>query len=398
MVLSLDLLLAFGSTEFVQFLWLLFLMDAPRYLLAAAVTSIPYRPPRSSNDLSVCAVISCYNEEHTIAACIASLQANGVEEIVVVDDGSHDRTHQVAVASGATVIDLAERVGKPDALNIGLLSCHADLVLVADADTVFPAGSIARVVPYFDEGVAAVGFRLDVANDAYSLVTRMQAIEYAIVFTAGQQLSDALGTLPNVAGAAGIFRRHALYAVGGWDCEVAEDASLAMKLRVHGWKLRYAFDAHAATIVPQDMVSLLLQRLRWDASIATIWWFKYRAVLNPFSPRFSASNLFTSLDVLVFGMVLPLILPGYLFWLWSRIEASSLILLGAVMLVLMAIDFVILLLVRVPLRLLPYVPLYMLVQTFIMRPLRVIALLAEMCFSITHYDPYVPKGSRARLT
>ena len=189
------------------------------------------------------------------------MRANGIGEIVVINDGSTDRTHQIAQGLGVTVIDLAERLGKPNALNIGLLSCHADLVLVADADTRFVTGLVARIIPYFGPGVGGVGFRLNISNEPLSLITRYQAIEYGIVFTAGRRIADAFLILPNVSGAAGIFRRAALFQVGGWDCEVAEDAALAMKLRIHGWQLRYAPDAIALTAAPVDMVDLLAQRL-----------------------------------------------------------------------------------------------------------------------------------------
>jgi poly-beta-1,6-N-acetyl-D-glucosamine synthase len=398
-MISLDLLLAFGSIETIQFLLLTILMDVPRYLIAVIVLAmIPPKTPKHNDKLSVCGVVACYNEEHTISRCVTSMRANGIEQIIVVNDGSTDRTHEVAALLGVTLINLDNRVGKPDALNIALLSCDADLVLVADADTTFPIGALAQIIPYFEPRVGGVGFRLYIANESTSLITRFQAIEYAIIFTAGRRLADAFSILPNVSGAAGLFRREALVQVGGWDYEIAEDAALAVKLRLHGWQLRYALNASALTIGPSDMVSLFLQRLRWDASIATIWWFKHRALLNPFSPQFNTSNLFTALDVLVFGAVMPLILPIYLFWLWTRIDSMSLVLLGTVMIALIILDLVILLLVRTPLRLLPYVPLYIIVQTFIMRPLRVIALLAEAVFSVTRYDPYLPREQRGRLT
>src|SRR6185436_15425068 len=107
---------------------------------------------------------------------------------------------------------------------------------------------------------------------------------------------------------AGIFRRAALDQVGGWPCEVAEDAALTMQLRAAGWTVRYAAEALARTAVPETVPALILQRLRWDASIVTIWWRRFGFLLNPFSRQFRPLNLLTSLDVLVFNAVLPLAL------------------------------------------------------------------------------------------
>jgi poly-beta-1,6-N-acetyl-D-glucosamine synthase len=136
-------------------------------------------------------------------------------------------------------------------------------------------------------------------------------------------MADALGILPNVSGAAGAFRRTALEQVGGQDIEVAEDAALFMKLRDAGWQLRFAPDAIARTIAPETMVALLLQRLRWDSSIITIWWRKYARNLNPFEQHFSFANIWTNLDVLWFSAVLPLVLPVYVLWLYNSVGEAS---------------------------------------------------------------------------
>ena len=103
--------------------------------------------------------------------------------------------------------------------------------------------------------------------------------------------------------------------------------------------------------------------------------------------------------MLIFGALMPLILPLYLIWLSTKIEIGIiLVILGAVMIALAIIDVIILLLVRTPLRLMVYVPLFIALQTLVMRPFRVIALVAELVFSVTRYDPYIPKSQRGSLS
>jgi biofilm PGA synthesis N-glycosyltransferase PgaC len=380
--------------EWLQMFALMVLLDVPRYLLAALV--LCFLPPRrlpEHGPFVVSGIIACHNEAHSVRACVGSMRANGVDEIIVVNDGSSDHTHETAAGLGVILIELPERVGKALAVNAGLVRCTNELVLVADADTTFEAGSVAAAAAHFEPGVGGVGFDLKVRNENASLVTRFQAVEYAIVFTAGRRIADALDILPNVSGAAGLFRQTALEQVGGYDCEVAEDASLAMKLRVAGWQLGYAPLAQAWTSVPETMTDLGLQRLRWDASIITIWWRKFRPL------TLNGRNLLTSIDVLLFGAALPLILFPYLWWLWGKIDGHSLlVILGAVMLVQALLELVILLLLAVPLRLLLYIPLYVLMQMLVMRPTRVIALVGELAFNITHRDDYVPVSQRWRLT
>jgi poly-beta-1,6-N-acetyl-D-glucosamine synthase len=396
-----DLIRAMGQDELMAFFWLSLLLDVPRYFISALVLVLvrPDGTGTASRDRTVSAIVACHNEGHSIRKCIDSLRANAIEQIIVVNDGSTDGTHDAAVTAGATVIDLPERIGKALAVNVALPHCTGEAVLIADADTVFAPGSVAIAESYLEQGVGGVCFNLGITNVAATLTTRFQAIEYFIIFTVGKSMADAFNIMPNVSGAAGLFRRAAMNAVGGLDCEVAEDAALSMKLRVNGWNLRYGYDAHAATAVPETPTDLFLQRLRWDASIVTIWWRKFGFVLNPFSKRFTPRTLFTSLDVLVFSMFLPLVLPGYLVWLWMLIGIEDVLMLfSAVLTVLFGMEIVILLLLRVPIRYLPYVPYYLLVQTVVMRPFRAFALVAELIFRVTHYDDYVPKAQRWRLT
>jgi cellulose synthase/poly-beta-1,6-N-acetylglucosamine synthase-like glycosyltransferase len=387
-VIALDLLRALGPNELVLFLWFLIVLDVPRYLIAALVLRlVPPRAVVASNPHRVTGMVSCHNEERALPSCVASMRANGIERVVVVNDGSTDRTHAVAEGLGVIVIDLPERVGKPNALNVALPCCEGELVLVADADTVFDAGSVAQAAARMRPDVGGMNFTLVPVNEGESLTTAFQGIEYAIA-SANREFGAAFGILNNVSGAAGLFRRDALLQVGGWDCEVAEDAALSMKLRDAGWQLDCARDAVARTVVPSTVVGLMLQRFRWDASIVTIWWRKW--------PPWRAG--LASFDVLLFGMVMPLALPFYVLWLWSRIGAETLVILGAVWIAMAVLDLTVIVLSGVPLRLLPYVPLYLVMQTLVMRPVRIVALLAELAFSITHFDPYIPKSQRSRLT
>ena len=139
---------------------------------------------------------------------------------------------------------------------------------------------------------------IGVRNARVSLITRHQAIEYAISISLGRSIQDVLGILSIVSGAFGAFRRSAIEEVGGQDVEVGEDADLTMKLRRAGWRIRFAPGAHALTDVPETVSALIAQRLRWDRGLITIWMRKFRGVFDPRQSTFRLIDVAALADVL----------------------------------------------------------------------------------------------------
>lgn len=92
---------------------------------------------------SVTIIIPARNEEYRIRPLLESIarQQNVIYEVLVVDDGSTDRTKAVAQSFGATVLsnDLLEEgwIGKSAACWTGAQTATHNLLLFMDADTVF---------------------------------------------------------------------------------------------------------------------------------------------------------------------------------------------------------------------------------------------------------------------
>ncbi len=88
--------------------------------------------------MKITAVIPAFNEERTIAGVLSVLTGiEEIEEIIVVSDGSTDRTKEVAESFNVTVISLSENRGKGGAIKAGLdKSRAADVILFLDADLI----------------------------------------------------------------------------------------------------------------------------------------------------------------------------------------------------------------------------------------------------------------------
>lgn len=87
--------------------------------------------------MKVSAIVPALNEEPRVASVIGALKACGaIEQVIVVDDGSTDRTSDVAAACGAQVIRLDENVGKGGAVARGVREAVGDVIVMTDADLV----------------------------------------------------------------------------------------------------------------------------------------------------------------------------------------------------------------------------------------------------------------------
>lgn len=87
--------------------------------------------------MKVAAVVPAYNEEQTIGTVIKCLlECPAIDEIVVVSDGSVDKTAEIAKGFPVHVVELKENVGKGGAMKAGSEAVESDILLFVDADLV----------------------------------------------------------------------------------------------------------------------------------------------------------------------------------------------------------------------------------------------------------------------
>ena len=105
--------------------WLLVILV---FLLASIKTT-------KGSDKSVSIVIPAYNEEATVAKVVSvARKLSYVDEVILVDDGSTDRTVEEAENAGATVISHIMNEGKGSAIKTGFKYSHGNIVAFIDAD------------------------------------------------------------------------------------------------------------------------------------------------------------------------------------------------------------------------------------------------------------------------
>lgn len=87
--------------------------------------------------MKISAIIPAYNEEERIEKVIQPLmESNLVNEIIIVDDGSEDRTSDIVKKYNVRLISLDENQGKAEAVKRGLLESNGEIILLLDADLI----------------------------------------------------------------------------------------------------------------------------------------------------------------------------------------------------------------------------------------------------------------------
>jgi cellulose synthase/poly-beta-1,6-N-acetylglucosamine synthase-like glycosyltransferase len=282
-----------------------------------------------------------YNEEATIEASLRALLALEYPrlEVIVISDGSKDRTMDVLVERfdlvpvkmiyeqrvktkpvrklyrsathpGLVVVD-KENGGKADALNVGLCFAQSELVCAMDADTLIESDGLQRMIRPFLHAtdVVATGGTIRVVNGSEvrsgrvlrtrvptHLLAGLQVVEYLRAFLFGRLGWNRLGGNIIISGAFGLFRREAVLGAGGYLHDtVGEDMELVLRLKrlsyENGGPGRIAFvpDPVAWTEVPESLSVLGRQRDRWHRGLADVLWRHRGMFLNP---RYGVTGLF----------------------------------------------------------------------------------------------------------
>ena len=263
----------------------------------------------------VAVLIPAYNEEKVIERTIrAALNSNYPNlRVIVIDDGSKDRTLEVArnafvaeEASGQVLILSKRNSGKAEALNYGIEHIgDAELFVGIDADTVIAPDAISRLVPHFiNPKVGAIAGNAKVGNRV-NLWTRWQALEYITSQNFERRALDVLGAVSVVPGAIGAWRVSAVREAGGYHIDtVAEDADLTMALLRRGYRVEYEDMALAYTEAPTNANGLMRQRFRWSFGILQAV-YKHRGVMA----RKGALGWVALPNIVIFQILLPLVSP-----------------------------------------------------------------------------------------
>lgn len=226
----------------------------------------------------VSVIIPAWNEEVGIISTINSVVSNTYQniEIIVVNDGSTDKTHDIVTrfvknfkrrkrSDNKTIVyHSKENAGKGVALNHAIERSKGDIIITMDADSIADCLMVERLVGYFEDPTidAAVG-NVKVAGEL-GLLNLLQRLEYLFGFY-HKRAHSFLGAEYIYGGACAAFRKATVFdQIGLFDTtSITEDIEMSMRTRANGHKAVYADDAICYTEGASTIVGLIKQRTRW---------------------------------------------------------------------------------------------------------------------------------------
>jgi poly-beta-1,6 N-acetyl-D-glucosamine synthase len=275
-----------GVKGYILLFALLFMVRAPIYLLLAIFRK---RSRKVDPDYVpfVSVIVPAYNEEKVIARTLQTILAShyGNFEVVVVDDGSKDRTADIVrdtMAKDPRVSLICDsNHGKWHAENVAIAHATGDIFVVVDADTLLHPDALTQIVqPFKDPRVGAVAGTVEVGN-AKGILTSLQAIEYKITQIVVRRAHELFGGILVVPGAIGAWRRAAVEKAGYVSGDtITEDADLTVAVHRAGYKVMYQEDARSYTEAPATVEDLMKQRFRWSFGMLQVAWKHRRAILE----------------------------------------------------------------------------------------------------------------------
>lgn len=260
---------------------------------------------------SISVVVPAYNEEATLHSCVSSISATNYPnlEILIVDDGSKDKTEEIG-----TALDNADprvryirqkNAGKGAALNRGYRESTGEFLMFIDADSVFTKDTIPEMLRGFrHERVGAVcGDDRPVNLDR--TLTRFLALITHVGTALVRRAFDVLGCVPVVSGNCGSFRREALDELTGngpgplREDTIGEDLEMTWRFHRQEWDVTFAPNAIVYAESPSSFKALWKQRVRWARGLLQALKYHWRCALHPRHGAFMPFLIFT-----IFAMAL----------------------------------------------------------------------------------------------
>jgi len=240
------------------------------------------KPAKTQKFSSITLIIPAHNEGKYVAGAIESVldaEFDGNKQIIVVDDGSKDKTYEIASRYKPKVeLIKTEHSGKAASLNKALSIAKNDLIAVVDADSIIHKDALELMKDEIErEDIIAVTGVVKVKNRKTFIGVWLHIEQLYNSLT--RLLLSKINANIVTPGPLSMYRKKELMEAGGFSLEgFSEDIDVTIRLIRKGYKIGFAENAIAETNMPYTVKEFLRQRARFARGILNI--FKRHLQLN----------------------------------------------------------------------------------------------------------------------
>lgn len=217
---------------------------------------------------SISIIIPAYNKEKVIEGTIKAVKnikyPAHLKEIIVVDDGSKDRTYEIIKKINGIKALTKPNGGRADALNYGIRHAKGEIVITVDADSYPKPDSVLKAIDFFsDKDVAGVTCTV-LVNKPKKFIEKLQNFEYSMFYLTRKML-EAVNCIYVTPGPLALYRKDVIKKIGGFDTKnMTEDIEIAWRILKYGYKIKISIESEVLTDVPENWRQWWHQRIRWS--------------------------------------------------------------------------------------------------------------------------------------
>ena len=250
--------------------------------LSQVTSNLPQHIRTTCFEPKVSFVVPCKNEEQairkTVTKCFEADYPKDKLEVIVINDGSTDRTGDILQEMKSEyptliVIDWKINKGKRHGMAEGFKRSTGDIIVQLDSDSYIRPEFFRQLIdPFKNPEIGAVCAHADPENADENWMTRMQTAYYFMSFRILKAAESTYGVVFCCSGCSSAYRREAVMPVLdvwlnesflGLPVTWGDDRGLTNWVIKGGYKTIYTDESKATTIVPTTLKQFIKQQIRW---------------------------------------------------------------------------------------------------------------------------------------
>ena len=270
----------------------------------------------NQKNADITGIILSYNSEKTLANCLLALKKQTLElkEIIVIDDGSTDKSAEIAIELGARVISNSSNQGRGYSRNLGIKESKSEYILFCDSSNIIPSDFASNALSHFKNvKVSAVFGKILNDSKIQSICNRWRArhlFREHLVYRTEVHDVDCLITY------ALMLKKSAVLTAGNFrkDLRMCEDIDLGKKLIKKGFRILSDPDLCCFSIRQENIISLCIRYHRWFSYENEIF-DPYKTFVNTFKTSLTVHSRDDILAKDFYTLLISIVMPFIIFLL-----------------------------------------------------------------------------------